>query len=134
PERGFEWSSQADEQRIWKNHDIRQRLRAHPFEQLVKFFALASVLTAQHRDSQLTQMPRADGNGAACSGLQGRVGVPETVHPRRREPQRRKMLLEINTDAAEKYFFAADVRLVRQRRRIERDENHVVSLGHQLRR
>src|SRR5437660_467019 len=70
PERGFEWSSQADEQRIWKNHDIRQRLRAHPFEQLVKFFALASVLTAQHRDSQLTQMPRADANGAACSGLQ----------------------------------------------------------------
>ena len=44
------------------------------------------------------------------------------------------MLLEIHADAAEKDAFAADVGLIGESRRIERDQRHVVTLRDQFRR
>ena len=100
----------------------------------MKFFALRSILAAQHGNREFTEMARGNGDGAAQRDFQHGQRIPQTVKPHGREAKRGQMLLEINADAAEKNALAADVGLVGKSRRIKGDQRHIVPLRNQLRR
>src|SRR5215216_2687825 len=71
---------------------------------------------------------------AARGELERELRVPQPVEQARRVAEEGRVLFEVDADAAEEDAPAADVRLVRQRRRVERHEHNVVPARQQLRR
>src|ERR1044071_7183979 len=92
------------------------------------------MLALEHRHGELAQHLRRRGDGALGRGFQGEHRVPKLVCESGHGTEQRKLLLQINADATEENFVYAYVRLIGQRRRVERKQNYVVALRDQLRR
>src|SRR4030095_13616572 len=67
-------------------------------------------------------------------GLDARLRAPQPVEQARRVAEERRVLFEVDADAAEEDAPAADVRLVGQGRRVERAQQDVMAARQKLRR
>ena len=132
PERAFQGAGHRDHERVGKIHDVRWRLVARPFDQLVELLAQRAMLPFQHRHGEIAEQARITGHGTPGKRVDDTWGIPQTVEKPGRLPEQRGILLKIDADTAEEHAAAADVRLVRPRRRIDRHQCHVVMPRHQL--
>jgi hypothetical protein len=128
-----ERAGQADEQRVGQHHDVVGRLRLQEVQELQDLLALEAVLALQHRDRQLAQHLRVDRDGAAGQGANDRGRVPDPVEHPRGLPEERHVLLQVHADAAEEHAVVADVGLVGDGGRVDRQQRYVVPAGDHLR-
>src|SRR5688500_9747285 len=91
-----------------------------------------SVLAFQHRERQLAERSRIRRYRCRRCGFDEPGCVEQFVEDAWRRAEKFGFLLQVDADAAEEDARFADVRLVGQRRRIERNEHDVVSTRFQL--
>jgi hypothetical protein len=123
---------QADEQRVGEIDDVRQRLLVQPLQQLVELLPENALTPFEHRNHQVAEELRIGRERAARERPDDTRGIPPSVHEARRIPEQREVLLKVNADAAKQHTIPADVGFVGGRRRVERQERHLVATGQEL--
>ncbi len=124
---------QADQQRERQIHDVEPRLRFEPAQHLEDLFALEAGQASQHRHRHLAEHRRIDFDLPFRRHPEHGVRIPQPIEKRRRVPEQRDVLLEVDADTAEQHARRADIFLIRRRRRVDRREQDVVAAGEQRR-
>ena len=121
-----------DEQRVRQVDDIGDRLVPGPVHELVELLAQLAAFPLQHGDRHLAEEPGIGGDAAAGERVDDPRRIPQPIEDARQPADDGRVLLQVHADAAEQHVPAADVLVIGQRRRVDRDQGHVVTPRHQL--
>ncbi len=91
-----------------------------------------AAVPLEHRNRQLAEHRRIRRERPRRERVDHPPRVPQPIEKARRAPEKRRVLLQVDADAAEQDALAADVRFVGIRRRVEREQRHLVAAAEQF--
>ena len=118
---------QADEERVRKVHDVGHRLAGDPLEKLRELLPEHAAVPFEHRDHEIAEQLRIGGQRSAGERVDDGRRIPQSIQEPRRLPEQRQVLLQVDADSTEEHPIAAHVGLVGCRRRVKRNQGHVVT-------
>src|ERR1041385_328331 len=94
----FDWTSEAEQQRVRKIDDVGRRFIFDPVDKLVDLFALKSALTFQDGDGHLAERFRIRRERSSRREVQCSLRIPKPIEPARCFAKQRNVLFEVSTD------------------------------------
>ncbi len=81
-------------------NDLGARVALQPAHELAQLFALATVFASEHRDREIAEPAGIDARPAARGPVQHTRVVEQRIENQGRVPKDRRVLLQVNVDAA----------------------------------
>ncbi len=132
-QRLFDRRSQSDEERVGKVDDVGRGLALEPVEEFLQFLTMDALFALEYGDGELSEKGRVGRYGKARRGFDDEGRIPEAIEQSWCLAEDRHELLKIDAHPAEEDSALADVGLVGESRRVERQQNNVVAQSLELR-